>query len=416
MYKVRKTEKLFGEIELNGAKNAALPIIVASCLTDERVTLRNVPIELNDIRTLIDILNEMGFNINILENNELEIHNKNYEINENTPKRASQIRSSLLFLSLLLQKTGKVKVPYPGGCSIGNRKHDIHIDSLSKMGANITETQEYIIGELDGKFKGENLDFYIATTSGTENVILGAVLGEGKTIIRNANTRPEVIDLIKFLNSIGADIEYKTRYIEIKGVNKLHGGDYRVMSGRDEAVTYMILAGMTRGEIKIKKFSVESIKTDVNLLRDIGLNIFEWGDDIFVSAKNKKLNSFSMATSPYPGINSDMQPLFAALAATIKGESIITDMRFKDRFQYVEEFKRFGIDINNYNNCAIVQGGKRILGAKVKATDLRCGAALMLLGSIADGETEINKSHQIDRGYIDLKEKLNNIGTKITVE
>jgi UDP-N-acetylglucosamine 1-carboxyvinyltransferase len=242
---------------------------------------------------------------------------------------------------------------------------------------------------------------------------MAGVLAEGKTIIRNANTRPEVLDLIHFLNEMGGNIKYKTRYVEIEGVNRLRGGEYRILGGRDEAITYMILAAMCRGEVKINDFTCENVKTDINLLREIGLEIYEWNDDTYVSAKNKQLKPFSMATAPYPGINSDMQPLFAALAATIEGESIITDMRFLDRFQYVSQYKKFGIDIDNYSNCAIVTGGKSIQGAKVQSPDLRGGAALVLLGCVADGVTEIENEYQIERGYIDIEKKLNNIGCSI---
>jgi len=281
------------------------------------------------------------------------------------------------------------------------------------MGADIEEEGGYIKGELKGNFEGKDLTFHTATTSGSENVIIAATLAEGKTIIRNANTRPEVIDLINFLTVIGAKVKFKTRCIEIKGVKRLSGGEYKIMNGRDEALTYMILAGIQRGEIKINNFSIDTIQTEVNLLREIGLDIFEWGNNVFVSAKKKELKPFSMATSPYPGINSDMQPLFAALAASIEGESIITDMRFKDRVQYVQEFKKFGIDISNYSNYVIINGGKKIKGATVKATDLRCGAALILLSSIARGITKINNKIQVDRGYINIVDKLNNLGCEI---
>jgi len=329
------------------------------------------------------------------------------------PDQAGKIRYSLLFLSLLLLKTGRIKLPLPGGDKIGLRKHDIHIDSLSKMGANINQEYDYFDGTLEGNFKGQDLTFHTATTSGTENVIIAAALADGKTIIRNANTRPEIIDLIRFLNTLGANIRFKTRYIEIEGVDRIKGGEFGIITGRDEALTYIILAGMKRGEVKIKNFSMDNIKADISLLKEIGLEIFEWGNDLYASAKNKELNPFSMATSPYPGIESDMQPLYAALAASIEGESIITDMRFTDRFQYVEEFKKFGIDIDNYSNSAIIQGGKELKGSYVTATDLRCGISLLLLGSIAKGVTKIKNAYQVDRGYVNIANKLNSLGCKI---
>ena len=413
MYQVSRAEKIFGEISLSGSKNAALPIIVGACMCDEYVELHNIPLQLNDVRVLVSLLKGNGFNIREEGADTLIIDNENNGVlSHEVTTEGGKIRYSLLLLSLLLHKCKSVKVPSPGGCNIGDRKYDIHIDSLIKMGAEIEENG-YINGFLNGRFKGSDMTFHTATTSGSENVIIAGVLAEGKTIIRNANTRPEVMDLINFFNKMGGDIRYKTRYIEISGVERLKGGEYSVLSGRDEAVTYMILTGMCRGELRIKRFTCEKIKTDVTLLREIGLEIFEWSGDSFISAKNKQLRPFSMATAPYPGINSDMQPLFAALAATIEGETIITDMRFMDRFQYVQEYKKFGMSIENYSNCAIITGGKPIKGAKVSATDLRGGAALLLLGCVAEGVTEIENEYQIERGYINVIPKLNNLGCKI---
>ncbi len=413
MYIAKEANKIFGKINLSGSKNAALPIITAACLSEEKVILHNVPLQLIDVKILLDLLNDIGFNIKKKDEDKLEFFNKSIKINHMVPDQAGKIRYSLLFLSLLLHKTGRIKLPLPGGDKIGLRKHDIHINSLKKMGANIIEECDYFDGTLEGDFKGQDLTFHTATTSGTENVIIAATLADGKTIIRNANTRPEVIDLIRFLTTLGASIIFKTRYIEIEGVDRIKGGEFGIMNGRDEALTYIILAGMKRGEVKIKNFNMDNIKTDVTLLKEIGLEIFEWGNDLYASAKNKELKPFSMAISPYPGIESDMQPLYAALAASIEGESIITDMRFTDRFQYVEEFKKFGIDIDNYGNSVIVKGGKELKGTNATATDLRCGVALLLLGSIAKGETKIKNAYQVDRGYISIANKLNSLGCKI---
>lgn len=418
MYRVLQADKIFGEVSVSGAKNAALPIIVAAGLSDQEILLKNVPVELNDVGILVRLMNEAGYNIetNIAEKT-LSYRKRSGSLKSSVSRDADKIRYSLLFLSLLLQKTGEVHLPTPGGCKIGDRMYDIHVDSLNAMGGNIIEEDGYFNGKLaSSAFTGTDLLFHIATTSGTENVIIAAVLAEGKTVIKNANTRPEVIDLIKFLNLLGADIKFKTRCIEITGVKELGAGEYNIMGGRDEGLTYAILAGMGRGEVKINNFSLEHVKTDVELLRSIGLEIYEWNNDVYVSAKNKELKPFSMATAPYPGINSDMQPLFAALAATIEGETIITDMRFNDRFQYVTELRKFGVSVENYSNCAIIDGQRNLKGADVVATDLRGGAAMILLGCIAEGETRISNEYQIDRGYIQIAEKLNNLGCNLTKE
>ena len=284
------------------------------------------------------------------------------------------------------------------------------------MGAEIKEGDNHFHAKIHGNFKSKHLYFHTATTSGTENVIIAALFAPGKTIIENANTRPEVINFINFLNKVGAKITYSTRIVEIEGVDKLYGGEFEIMPGRDEAMTYAILAGMTRGEICIKNFNLNYVQTDVSLLKQIGIDIFEFSNDMYISAKNKQLKPFSMATAPYPGINSDMQPLFAALAATIEGESIITDMRFETRFQYVNEFKKMRINIKNYSNTCIIYGGRAIQGNRVIATDIRGGVALVLLGCVAENNTIIENSYQIDRGYIEIASKLNYLGCRIKKE
>ena len=410
MVTIKGTKSIFGQIELSGAKNSALPLLVAACFCRETVTLKNMPTELNDVKVLISILREIGYQIEVSGHNVVLKDPEKSSLLSTIPESASKIRYSLLLLPLLLKFTGKVIDPVPGGCNLGDRKYDIHLDSLRKLGARIEETEKCISGVLEGDFTGDELQFRIATTSGSESAILAAVLANGKTIIKNANTRPEVIDMILFLNKMGAKIRYKTRYIEIEGVRELHGGEYTVIKDSHEAVSYMILAAMMRSEIMIKDFDLQFISEDVALLRQIGVDIFEWGGNVYVSAKNKLLKPFSMATSPYPGINSDMQPLFAALACTIEGESIITDTRFTERFQYVDEYMKFGFDIVNYENCAVIHGSSSIEGTSVYATDLRAGAALTFIGCWANGTTTIDNYYQTQRGYVGILEKLHSLG------
>lgn len=416
MITINGTKKIFGQIELSGAKNAALPILVAACLCKETVRLYNMPIELNDVKVMISILQEIGYQITIDDHCVIIQEPAKTTIKSVVPDAASRIRYSLLLLPLLLFQTGKVMDPIPGGCKLGDRKYDIHIESLNKLGAVMEESESYISGNLTGSFVGNELLFHIATTSGSESAILAAVLAKGKTIIKNANTRPEVIDMIDFLNTMGARISYKTRYIEIDGVDELHGGEYTIIKDSHEAVSYMIFAAMMRSEIMIKDFDLKFIDEDVNLLRQIGVDIFEWGNNVYVSAKEKELTPFSMATSPYPGINSDMQPLLAALACTIEGESIVTDTRFTERFQYVDEFRKFGLDIVNYENCAVIHGTRSIQGTQVYATDLRAGAALTFLGCWAEGVTTIDNYYQTQRGYVGIIEKLRSLGVTVNGE
>lgn len=416
MIRIKGAKKIFGEISLSGAKNAALPLLAGACLCSEDVTLRNMPVELNDIKVMITVLQEVGFNIEVNDHSVIFHNTAERNLSPDVPENAHKIRSSLLMLPILLALIGEVYNPMPGGCNLGDRKYDILLESLNELGAKTEETEDSINGKLETGFIGADLTFRIATTIGSENAVLAAVLAKGRTTIRNANTRPEVIDLIDFLNAMGAKITYSTRYIEVEGVENLGGGEYTVISDSHEAVSYMILAGIMRSEIMIKDFDTEFIKEDVALLRDIGMEIFEWGGNLYVSAKDKTLKPFSMATSPYPGINSDMQPLLAALACTIDGESIITDTRFTERFQYVNEFVKFGVDIVNYQNCAIIHGGKPFNGTDVYATDLRAGAALTFLGIRANGETTIDNYYQTLRGYVNIIDKLNSLGVEIVEE
>ncbi len=416
MIKIYGSKEVFGQIELSGAKNAALPILVAACLCKETVRLYNMPIELNDVKVLISILREIGYCISIEDHCVIIKDPAKTSVKSDIPDAASRIRYSLLLLPLLLSQTGRVMDPIPGGCKLGDRKYDIHIESLNKLGAVMEESESHISGNLTGSFVGNELLFHIATTSGSESAILAAVLAKGRTIIKNANTRPEVIDMIDFLNMMGAKISYKTRYIEIDGVDELHGGEYTIIKDSHEAVSYMIFAAMMRSEIVIKDFDLKFIDEDANLLRQIGVDIFEWGNNVYVSAKGKRLTPFSMATSPYPGINSDMQPLLAALACTIEGESIVTDTRFTERFQYVDEFRKFGLDIVNYENCAVIHGTRSIQGTQVYATDLRAGAALTFLGCWAEGITTIDNYYQTQRGYVGIIDKLRSLGVTINGE
>ena len=413
MISINGGNTIFGEIRLSGAKNAALPILIGACLCSTDVTLHNIPTELNDIKVLISVLTEIGYDIEIKDHSVTIKSPAKSSVTSKVPDDAGKIRSSLLLLPLLLHKNGKVEDPVPGGCKLGDRKYDIHIESLRKLGAKMTEDESGIEGFLHGRFVGNDLRFHVATTTGTETAIIAATISKGKTVIKNANTRPEVIDLINFLNQMGAEITYKTRYVEVNGVEGLHGGEYTVIKDSHEAVSYMILAAMLRSEIVIRDFNLDFIEEDAALLRQIGVEIFEWGGNVYVSAKGKELKPFSMATSPYPGINSDMQPLLAALACTIEGESIITDTRFAQRFQYVDEFRKFGFDIVNYENCAVIHGSRSRPGADVYATDLRAGAALTFLGCWADGVTHIDNYYQTLRGYVGIVGKLNSLGVNI---
>jgi len=400
-----------GEIELSGAKNAALPILFGSLLSEGKVTLRNVPTMLQDIRVTLRIMRFLGASVNV-KGNTVTIDASGLNKSKAPTVLSSRIRSSLLLLSILLSRMGSVEISFPGGCDIGKRKFDLHIEGLKALGARIEVTSCGIVGSLRGRFKGAPVDFYMPTVTGTENIILGATLAKGKTKIMNANTGPEIQDFIAFMNSMGAHINYSSRYIEVNGVSKLHGTEYTIMKGNDEAMTYMIAAGMTGGEVKIKDFNLSTLKVDTQYLREAGMDIFEWGGSVYVSGK-KGLRPFDMFTAPYPGVNSDLQPLFTALALMAPGESTITDQVFMERFEYVNELRAFGADIRNYGNSAVIRGGRALHSAHVKATDLRGGTAMVLAALVAKGRSTIGNIYQIDRGYERLEKKFSELGARI---
>jgi UDP-N-acetylglucosamine 1-carboxyvinyltransferase len=402
---------LTGEVTLSGAKNAALPLITAACLGNEPTVLENTPVQLNDVRLQIQLLQSMGAQIDVI-NDTIICSRGNLTGGEAPPGIAHRVRYSLLLLGLFAALRSKVFLPQPGGCNIGDRKYDLHLMGLRKLGASIVEEDEGISLSSDG-LNGASIDFYLPTTSGTENIMIAAALAAGTTTIRNANTRPEVQQLGRLLSVMGADVTVQSRIVKITGVNELRGGArLTVMPGWDEAVTYMIAAGVTEGEIVIKNFDLEHIREDTRYLREAGIKLFEWGNNVYVSGKSAK-QSFDLFTAPYPGVNSDMQPIFAALALTISGTSTITDLRFTDRFRYVEELKRFGGDIQQFGNTAVIRGGLPIAGCQVSAPDLRGGMACVLAGLAAEGHTTISNAYQIGRGYENLVAKLSSVGAKI---
>lgn len=404
-------KKLEGEVKLSGSKNAALPMIVAACLGEKPTVLENVPTQLKDVEVEIELLQEIG--ANVIVDGKTVICNSGSCLSGEAPlELAGKIRSSLLLLGLYAAVGFPLLLPLPGGDKIGDRKHDLHIMGLKKLGALIEEQPEGL-KLTPNILHGANIDFYLPTTSGTENIMIAAVLAKGKTILRNANTRPEVQQLGTLLSAMGAKINVQSRVVEIDGVSKLPGGAHiTLMPGWDEAVTYIALAGMASSEFAIHNFNLSNIKEDVRYLRDAGLSLFEWQGGVYVSGKKEK-NPFELFTAPYPGVNSDMQPIFTSLALTIPGVSTITDLRFTDRFQYVEQLKNFGANIEAFGNTAIVAGGKKLIGTQVSAPDIRGGMACVLCGLVAEGFTEINNVYQIERGYENFVEKLSNLGARI---
>lgn len=408
-YEIRGGSSLRGELRVEGAKNAALPMLMAACLGDAPTTLRNVPVHLTDIRAMIDLLIQMGAEVQ-REGEVVRCSRGTFPAQEMAPEVARQIRSSLLLLGGVAALGGAIRFGEPGGCRIGSRKFDLHLLGLSRLGAKLAETSEEIVLTSDGSLHGSDIEFHTPSTTGTENVMIAACFAEGQTRILNANTRPEVQALGELLVQMGARVSTRNRVVTVGGTRGLRGGaDFRVPAAWDEVVTFMVATAMTSGELMVPDFDLRFIREDVRTLREAGVEIFEWGGAVFV-ARRRMLKPFDVFTGPYPAVNSDMQPIFAALALCCEGESTLTDMRFPERFAYAQELAKLGARLDVYGNSAVVQGGTEIRGGHVRATDLRGGASLVLAGLVSTGTTVVDAVEHIERGYHDLCGKLRALG------
>jgi len=405
---IKGPSRIEGSIAVRGAKNAALPIVLASMVSSEPVALENVPTELKDILAAVEALSHVGCDVNVGDGN-IEVSAGKINTTTIPPEISGKFRSSLLFLGLLAGRCGYAKITMPGGCDLGDRKFDLHLEGLKKLGAKVKISEDSIEVFAD-KLVGADINFYLPTTTGTENIMIAACFAKGTTRIYNANTRPEIVDLGNFLNMMGAKVSVRNRVVCVEGPVDFSATNWQVMPGWDEALFYMIAAGMTRGSVCIENFTLEHLKYDTFYLREAGIEISESKGNVYVSSKLQKLNPFDLFTAPYPGVNSDMQPLFAALASQCTGESTITDQRFTERFAYVGELKKLGAEIDNYGNCAIVKGPCSLKGADVKALDLRCGASLLLSAMVAEGPTKIENCYQIYRGHEHIVSRLQGLG------
>ena len=402
---------LTGEVKISGAKNSVLPILAASLLTDEEVIIGNVP-HLQDVTTTISLLTEMGAKISIDEKMKVSIDassvNKFYAPYE----MVKTMRASILVLGPLLANFGEAKVSLPGGCAIGSRPVNLHIEGLKAMGANIKVLDGYIIAKAK-KLKGAKISFSTATVTGTENIMMAAVLASGKTVIKNAAKEPEIIDLANCLRLMGAKIEGDgSSIIIINGVNKLKGCNYDVLPDRIETATFLVAAAITRGKLTLTHTRPDTIKIVIDKLRKAGARISIKNDIIILEAKSQ-LDAVNITTNPYPDFPTDMQAQFIALNAISKGKSRVVESVFENRFMHVQELIRMGADIDINGKTAIINGVKGLNGAPVMATDLRASASLILAGLVANGETIVDRIYHIDRGYECIEEKLTKIGASI---
>ena len=406
---------LYGDVYISGAKNAALPILIASLLTKEELYLKNVP-NLFDIKTTEKLLTVMGVEI-VKTNSQMKLIAK--EIKDfNAPyDLVKTMRASILVLGPLLARFGSAKVSLPGGCAIGSRPVDIHIKGLEAMGAKIKIENGDIVASShnlpEHKLVGAQINMSQVTVTGTENLMMAASLAKGKTILKNSAREPEVIDLGNCLIKMGADIKgLGTDIITINGVDELHGAEHSIIFDRIEAGTYMVAAAMTSGDLNCIGVESNMMTSVIDKLRETGVEVIE-SDNMVTVKSNGKLKSVDIETAPFPNFPTDMQAQFMALNTVADGTSKIEENIFENRFMHAQELIRMGADIQINQNTALIRGGKILEGANVMATDLRASASLVLAALAAKGTTVIDRIYHLDRGYENLEKKFNQIGAQI---
>lgn len=406
--------RLSGELRISGAKNAALPIMAATLLSDQPVTLGNIP-HLHDITTTMELLGRMGVQLMVDEKMNIEIDSRSITNFEAPYELVKTMRASILVLGPLLSRFGEAHVSLPGGCAIGTRPVDIHLDGLAKMGADIKVENGFIHAKVD-RLKGCRLVLEQVTVTGTENLLMAATLAEGTTIIENAAREPEVSDLAHFLNALGARIKgIGTDILEIEGVERLGKKNlhYTIMPDRIETGTYLIAAAITRGKVKLKSTQPDILDAVLVKLIEAGAEITTGPDWIALDMHGKRPKAVSVRTAPYPAFPTDMQAQFTAMNTIAEGVGIVTETIFENRYMHIQEMQRMGANIKLESNTAICTGIDKLTGAPVMATDLRASAGLVLAALAAEGETLVDRIYHIDRGYDHIEEKLSQLGAII---
>ena len=403
---------LKGEISCSGAKNAALPMIAATILSDEDVILKNLPY-LQDITTMFELLGSMGADILLNENMDFTIASNNLREKEARYELVKTMRASILVLGPLVAKYGEARIALPGGCAIGSRPVNYHLDALEQLGATITLKNGYIEASAK-KLIGSKIKFDGITVTGTENIMMAACLAEGTTTLTNVAKEPEIIDLAEFLNKMGAKISGAgSDEITIEGVERLYGTEHSIPADRIEAGTYLVAAAVTNGEIKINGINPNRLIKVLDKLIETGAKVETSEDSISLIMNKDKPKPVDITTAPFPEFPTDMQAQFSVINALANGVSNIYETVFENRFMHVQELNRMGCNIQINGNQAIIEGVDSLYGAEVMATDLRASASLILAGLCAKGETKVDRIYHIDRGYERIEEKLNYLGANI---
>ena len=411
-FRIKGKTPLNGVIKVSGAKNAALPIIIATLVARGEYILRNVP-NLRDIRVTMRLLEDLGMETEKLDDNTYKIVNNGFKRTEASYEIVKQMRASFLVMGPMIANLDEAVVSLPGGCAIGSRPVDLHLKGFELLGADITRVHGYVHAKAD-KLKGAEIPLGFPSVGATQNIMMAAVKTPGKTIISNAAREPEIVDLGNFLNKMGAKITgLGTPTIEIEGVEELHAVEYSIMPDRIEAGTYVIASLVTEGDLKIQDARLEDLGVFKSELEAMGAKFEQDGDILSVIGKVKDLKPSKIKTLPHPGFPTDMQPQMMLLQALVNGGSSMEETVFENRFMHVPEFNRMGADITIKHGVAFINGGLPLTGAEVMSSDLRAGAALVLAALAADGETIVNRVYHIDRGYDKLELKLNTVGAQI---
>ncbi|MGO1368647.1 MAG: UDP-N-acetylglucosamine 1-carboxyvinyltransferase [Senegalia sp. (in: firmicutes)] len=410
---VEKSPPLKGKVRISGAKNSALPIMAATLLSTDKCELTEVP-DLRDVNVMKEVLSSLGASVEKTSGESYSINAKGLNNSEAPYELMTKMRASFLVMGPLLARLKKARISMPGGCAIGTRPIDLHLKGFKALGAEIEVGHGYVEAKVNERLKGSRIYLDFPSVGATENIMMAAVMAEGETILENVAQEPEIVDLANFLNKLGANVKGAgTNTIRILGVENLTSCNHTIIPDRIEAGTYMVAAAMTGGDITIENIEFDHVKSIVSKLKESNIKFIEVGNNSLRVIAPEVLKAVDVKTLPYPGFPTDMQAQVMAMMSVAEGTSVIIETIFENRFMHVNELRRMNADIKIDGRSAIVTGKEKLLGAPVKATDLRAGAALILTGLISDGITEVTQIHHIDRGYSNIEEKLTNLGAKI---
>lgn len=417
-YIIEKSDPLRGEVTISGAKNAVLPLMAAALLSEGPCVIRDAP-ALKDVEIMCRLIEALGAEVDAdLDQNVVSITAKEIKAYQAPMDLVVKMRASILVLGPLLARTGHAVISMPGGCAIGDRPIELHLKGMRALGADVTINEEgSIITCSCEQLRGATIYLDFPSVGATENIVMAACMARGTTIIENAAQEPEITDLVNFLNKMGARIKGAgTDTIKIEGVEKLHGAMHYVIPDRIESGTFMVAAAISRGTVLVKNVLPDHVKPVMAKLKECGVEVVVSDEGILVNADKGELISTNIKTLPYPGFPTDMQSPFMALLTTVEGTSAVIETVFENRYMHVKELRKMGASIKVDGRCAIIEGGGKLHGAKVNATDLRGGAAVVLAGLVAEGRTEVDSIYHIERGYEHFVEKLRALGGRIRRE